>query len=56
MMNYYIYNKQVSVTRAVMVCGSVEKFKQLRNESKFQAGKEYTFHINGKNLTFERIW
>ena len=55
MMNYYIYNKQVSVTRAVMVCGSVEKFKQLRNEFKFKARKEYTFHINGKNLTFEMI-
>lgn len=55
MMNYYIYDKQVNVVRAAMVCNSIAEFKELREYCKNKPEKEYTIHINGKNLTFETV-
>ncbi len=55
MMNYYIYDKQVNIVSAIIACGGARKFKELKDFFLNRAGKEYTFHINGKNLTFEYV-
>jgi len=51
-MTYYIWNRQVGIVEACKTCRTVEKFKELRDNVKRSASKEYPVFINGVILTF----
>lgn len=53
-MRYFIWDCEVGVVKAAQLCGSVEKFKALREKAHRGAAREYAVYIGRKILTFAR--
>lgn len=53
-MRYFIWDNEVGVVKAAQLCGSVEKFKALREKTHRGAAQEYALYIRRKILTFVR--
>ena len=51
-MKFFIWNREVGIVEACKVCGSVNKFKELRENVRMSASKEYPVRIGGVILTF----
>lgn len=53
-MKYFIWDREVGIVKAAKLCGSVEKFKALRERARRGAAPEHAVYIGRKILTFAR--
>lgn len=53
-MRYFIWDCEVGIVKAVKLCGSVEKFKALRDKARQNAAPEHPVYIGNKILSFAR--